>query len=78
MNIDVITINSFTTVALRTADAFVIYQNVFSYADTYGVGASIQGGNFNQILEGDRVNTEITCPGATIALCLMFLKTNNL
>nr|XP_039261874.1 anaphase-promoting complex subunit 1-like [Styela clava] len=30
------------------------------------------------ILEGDQVNTEVTAPGAIIALTLMFLKTNNI
>jgi anaphase-promoting complex subunit 1 len=30
-----------------------------------------------QILEGDMVNVDVTAPGATLALALMFLKTNN-
>ncbi|CAK8684094.1 unnamed protein product [Clavelina lepadiformis] len=43
----------------------------------YSPSHSSNSNNFNQILEGDQVNTEVTCPGATMALALMFLKTNN-
>ncbi|XP_059838868.1 anaphase-promoting complex subunit 1 [Hypanus sabinus] len=30
-----------------------------------------------QIKEGDTVNVDVTCPGATLALALLYLKTNN-
>ncbi|XP_051781384.1 anaphase-promoting complex subunit 1 isoform X2 [Erpetoichthys calabaricus] len=30
-----------------------------------------------QIKEGDTINTDVTCPGATLALALIYLKTNN-
>ncbi len=41
------------------------------------VESSQQGNKSILVLEGNQVNTDITSPGATLALGLMFLKTNN-
>ncbi|GAA6069291.1 anaphase-promoting complex subunit 1 isoform X1 [Tachysurus ichikawai] len=30
-----------------------------------------------QIKEGDTINVDVTCPGATLALAMIYLKTNN-
>lgn len=27
--------------------------------------------------EGDTINVDVTCPGATLALAMIYLKTNN-
>nr|CAB3234793.1 anaphase-promoting complex subunit 1-like [Phallusia mammillata] len=44
-----------------------------AYSPSHNSGAYSE----HQILEGDHVNTEVTGPGATVALALMYLKTNN-
>uniref|UniRef100_A0A452U4A4 Anaphase-promoting complex subunit 1 n=1 Tax=Ursus maritimus TaxID=29073 RepID=A0A452U4A4_URSMA len=35
------------------------------------------GGHSYQIKEGDTINVDVTCPGATLALAMIYLKTNN-
>uniref|UniRef100_A0A8C6VCS4 Anaphase-promoting complex subunit 1 n=1 Tax=Naja naja TaxID=35670 RepID=A0A8C6VCS4_NAJNA len=35
------------------------------------------GGHRYQIKEGDTINVDVTCPGATLALAMIYLKTNN-
>lgn len=39
--------------------------------------APSQSANSTRIKEGDMINVDVTCPAATVALALMFLRTNN-
>lgn len=34
-------------------------------------------GNSLLFQEGDTINVDVTCPGATLALAMIYLKTNN-
>ncbi|KAK4273718.1 hypothetical protein QN277_017057 [Acacia crassicarpa] len=70
-------------VALGSMDTFVNRLFLFLGGKVYGEGSNIltlamdENRSSTQMMDGTTVNIDVTAPGATIALALMFLKTGS-